>query len=146
MSFITFFIDHLRATSNTDSFNVTICLSSTEFSKRDKRKLIERFTRLKIHWHYRIAFIEHWEMKVFQVIGIGRYWVWNKGRSCSITVFGMHFSYSCELYLKLSVYYKNTHSPFSKQNRLCFFYVFLTVHHSIDFFNLPTLMHNSFIH
>jgi len=27
-----------------------------------------------------------------------------------------------------------------------FFYVFLTVHHSIDLFHLPTLMHNSFIH
>jgi len=26
------------------------------------------------------------------------------------------------------------------------FYVFLTVHHSIDLFQLPTLMHNSFIH
>jgi len=26
------------------------------------------------------------------------------------------------------------------------FYVFLTVHHSIDLFHLPTLMHNSFIH
>jgi len=73
MPFITFFIDHLRAMSNTDSFNVTICLCMTEFSKGDTRKLIERFTRLKIHWHYRIAIIEHWEMKVFQVIGSGRY-------------------------------------------------------------------------
>ena len=26
------------------------------------------------------------------------------------------------------------------------FHVFLTVHHSIDLFHLPTLMHNSFIH
>ena len=26
------------------------------------------------------------------------------------------------------------------------FDVFLTVHHSIDLFHLPTLMHNSFIH
>jgi len=32
-------------------------------------------------------------------------------------------------------------------NILCtFFYVFLTVHHSIDLFHLPTLMQNSFIH
>ena len=28
----------------------------------------------------------------------------------------------------------------------CTFDVFLTVHHSIDLFHLPTLMHNSFIH
>jgi len=27
-----------------------------------------------------------------------------------------------------------------------FFYVFSTVHHSIDLFHLPTLMHNSFIY
>jgi len=26
------------------------------------------------------------------------------------------------------------------------FYIFLTVHHSIDLFHLPTLVHNSFIH
>ena len=26
------------------------------------------------------------------------------------------------------------------------FYVFLTVHHIIDLFHLPTLMHSSFIH
>jgi len=30
--------------------------------------------------------------------------------------------------------------------RVVFFYVFLTMHHSIDLFHLPTLMHNSFIH
>jgi hypothetical protein len=71
--FIIFFIDHLRTTSNTDSINVTICLHSTEFSKRHTRKPTERFTRLKIHWHCRIAIIKDWEMKVFQVIGSGRY-------------------------------------------------------------------------
>jgi hypothetical protein len=34
----------------------------------------------------------------------------------------------------------------SSLNGFFCFDVFLTVHHSIDLFHLPTLMHNSFIH
>jgi hypothetical protein len=42
--------------------------------------------------------------------------------------------------------YSNTslHKPRMKYPR--WFDVFLTVHHSIDLFHLPTVMHNSFIH
>jgi len=32
------------------------------------------------------------------------------------------------------------------QHLIPFFYVSSTMHHSIDLFHLPTLMHNSFIH
>ena len=36
--------------------------------------------------------------------------------------------------------------PQSKFTYFHFFYVFLTVHHSIELFHIPTLLHNSFIH
>ena len=39
-----------------------------------------------------------------------------------------------------------TPSPCVISDTYAYFDVFLTVHHSIDLFHLPTLIHNSFIH
>jgi hypothetical protein len=43
--------------------------------------------------------------------------------------------------LRTSVHHNYHREPLLQKS-----FVFLTVHHSIDLFHLPTLMHNSFIH